>query len=113
MCSLALLIAGDHDDQVLQLKHEAEVRMTTARSEQIKVVPGATHLFEEPGKMEQVAAITAEFLAQHDDAAATTEETSAAAQREEKQSLQREGDKIAELDEMKQPPEAAGAATRE
>jgi len=31
----------------------------------LEVIPGATHLFEEPGKLEQVAAKAADWFAEH------------------------------------------------
>jgi putative phosphoribosyl transferase len=50
-----LLIVGGRDEVVLQLNREAEA-LLEAPSE-LAVVPGATHLFEEPGALEQVAAL--------------------------------------------------------
>jgi putative phosphoribosyl transferase len=48
-----LLIVGGRDDVVLQLNREAQERMRCPT--ELVVVPGATHLFEEPGALEQVA----------------------------------------------------------
>ncbi len=47
-----LLIVGGHDHVVLGLNHEAEGLMRSER--RLEVVPGATHLFEEPGTLERV-----------------------------------------------------------
>jgi putative phosphoribosyl transferase len=47
-----LLIVGGHDQVVLELNHEAESQMRCDR--RLEVVPGATHLFEEPGALERV-----------------------------------------------------------
>jgi dienelactone hydrolase len=48
-----MLIVGGHDDAVLVLNEQARARMTGEVS--LKVVPRATHLFEEPGALAQVA----------------------------------------------------------
>jgi pimeloyl-ACP methyl ester carboxylesterase len=50
-----LLIVGGRDEVVLELNRKAE-ELLGAYSE-LAVVPGATHLFEEPGALEQVAAL--------------------------------------------------------
>jgi putative phosphoribosyl transferase len=55
-----LLIVGERDELVLGLNQEAQRRLR-ARSE-LAIVPGATHLFEEPGALEQVAALAADWL---------------------------------------------------
>ena len=48
-----LLIVGGHDEQVIELNRQAMARMAATTS--LQVVPGATHLFEEPGALEAVA----------------------------------------------------------
>jgi dienelactone hydrolase len=48
-----LLIVGSLDSAVLEMNREAAAAMTCER--EIAVVPGATHLFEEPGTLEAVA----------------------------------------------------------
>lgn len=50
-----LLIVGGADAEVLELNRAARIRMT-CRCE-IEIVPGATHLFEEPGALDQVVAL--------------------------------------------------------
>lgn len=49
-----LLIVGGYDYEVLQLNEGAYARIP-ARDKSLEVVPGATHLFEEPGTLEQAA----------------------------------------------------------
>jgi dienelactone hydrolase len=49
----AMLIVGGYDDAVLVLNEQAKTKMTGEVS--LKVVPRATHLFEEPGALAQVA----------------------------------------------------------
>jgi len=56
-----LLIVGGADLQVLELNRTAQAAMPQGAS--LTVVPGATHLFEEPGALEQVAAIAADWFA--------------------------------------------------
>ena len=58
-----LLIVGGRDDVVLRLNREALARLTGEK--ELQVVPGASHLFEEPGALEQVAGLTADWFARH------------------------------------------------
>lgn len=58
-----LLIVGGADRQVLQLNREAQ-RELRCQSE-LEIVPGATHLFEEPGALEEVARLAVEWLERH------------------------------------------------
>ena len=52
-----LLIVGGRDELVLELNREAQ-RLLNVRSE-LAIVPGATHLFEEPGALEEVSRLAA------------------------------------------------------
>jgi alpha-beta hydrolase superfamily lysophospholipase len=52
-----LLVVGGDDRQVLDLNRAAQALMTTHA--ELVVIPGATHLFEEPGALEKVAEIAA------------------------------------------------------
>lgn len=47
-----LLIVGGNDEQVIDLNREAMAQMTAPV--ELVIVPGATHLFEEPGTLEEV-----------------------------------------------------------
>lgn len=58
-----LLIVGGHDEVVLELNQQAQ-NSIAAESELI-VVPGATHLFEEPGTLEQVAKQARDWFINH------------------------------------------------
>jgi putative phosphoribosyl transferase len=58
-----LLIAGGHDEPVIDLNRDA-MRQMTARVE-LEIVPGATHLFEEPGTLEQVTNLAAGWFHRH------------------------------------------------
>jgi len=55
-----LLIVGGADTQVLALNRQAQARMRCRTS--LAVVPGATHLFEEPGALEQVVDLAADWF---------------------------------------------------
>jgi dienelactone hydrolase len=55
-----LLIVGGADRKVLELNREASRRMVCDTD--VKVIPGATHLFAEPGALERVAALAAEWI---------------------------------------------------
>jgi len=58
-----LLIVGGADRAVLDLNREAFARMQCER--RLAVVPGATHLFEEPGTLEQVSTLAATWFSEH------------------------------------------------
>jgi putative phosphoribosyl transferase len=55
-----LLIVGGDDEIVLELNREAFDRLAGAR--QLDIVPGATHLFQEPGALEEVARLAREWF---------------------------------------------------
>jgi len=58
-----LLVVGGNDPQVLDLNRAALARLPT--SSRLEVVPGATHLFEEPGTLDQVARLAAAWFTRH------------------------------------------------
>lgn len=58
-----LLIVGGDDKRVLELNREARLRMPCPS--EIDVVPHATHLFEEPGALEQVADLALDWFGRH------------------------------------------------
>jgi alpha-beta hydrolase superfamily lysophospholipase len=49
-----LLLVGGYDDVVIDLNRQAYEALTAATKELV-IVPGATHLFQEPGTLEEVA----------------------------------------------------------
>lgn len=51
--SATLLIIGEQDPQVVDLNRRAAAQLTAPY--EVAIVPGATHLFEEPGALEEVA----------------------------------------------------------
>jgi putative phosphoribosyl transferase len=55
-----LLIVGEHDREVLQLNRQAFDQLAAAK--ELAVVPGATHLFEEPGTLEEAANLAKEWF---------------------------------------------------
>jgi pimeloyl-ACP methyl ester carboxylesterase len=58
-----LLIVGGRDETVLSLN---ELALAQLRCEKrLEVVPGASHLFEEPGKMEDVTALASQWFTRH------------------------------------------------
>src|SRR5262245_61922136 len=59
----ALLIVGDNDDIVIELNEQARDRMRCAVN--LEIVPGATHLFEEPGALAKVANLASEWFSRH------------------------------------------------
>ena len=56
-----LLIVGGEDFQVIEMNQWALKRLTVEQKE-LKIVPGATHLFEEPGTLEKVANLAGEWF---------------------------------------------------
>lgn len=58
-----LFIVGSRDRAVLEVNREAAMRMPVAP--RIELIPGAGHLFEERGKLEQVAALTRTWFLEH------------------------------------------------
>lgn len=55
-----LLIVGGRDDVVIRLNEEARSHMRA--QVRLQIVPGATHLFEEPGTLEEVARLAREWF---------------------------------------------------
>jgi dienelactone hydrolase len=58
-----LLIVGGRDDIVIELNRRAFAEL--ACEKQLEVVPGATHLFEEPGALDRVAKVARDWFEQH------------------------------------------------
>jgi dienelactone hydrolase len=56
-----LLIVGGDDTVVLDLNRRAAAQLRCEH--RVEIVPGATHLFEEPGTLEQAAALAAAWFA--------------------------------------------------
>jgi pimeloyl-ACP methyl ester carboxylesterase len=59
----ALLIVGGDDGPVIGMNQRAYDQMTAVRK--LEIVPGATHLFEEPGTLERVAELAREWFQAH------------------------------------------------
>ena len=58
-----LLIVGGNDDTVIELNEMARDQM---RCEvKLEIIPGATHLFEEPGALEEVAKLASDWFSLH------------------------------------------------
>ena len=58
-----LLIVGERDEDVLRLNERAYAQLQCEKS--LAVVPHATHLFEEPGALEEVARLAANWFRKH------------------------------------------------
>ena len=58
-----LLIVGALDYPVIEMNEEALARMRCEK--ELKIVPGATHLFEEPGTLQEVARLAADWFQNH------------------------------------------------
>ena len=58
-----LLIVGGNDDVVIELNEMARDQMRCEVT--LEIIPGATHLFEEPGALEQVAKLASDWFSLH------------------------------------------------
>jgi dienelactone hydrolase len=58
-----LLIVGGYDYQVIAMNEEAYAQLRCEK--RLEIVPRATHLFEEPGTLEQVARLAREWFTRH------------------------------------------------
>lgn len=60
-----LLIVGGQDTAVIELNEAALQRLNAAAEKELTIVSGATHLFEEPGTLEEVARLAADWFTRH------------------------------------------------
>ena len=62
-----LLIVGSRDEEVIELNERARdtIRAHANARVQLEIVPGATHLFEEPGTLERVAELASDWFVHH------------------------------------------------
>jgi putative phosphoribosyl transferase len=58
-----LLIVGGADTEVVGLNEQAYAQLTCVR--QLTIIPGATHLFEEPGALKNVACLASDWFTRH------------------------------------------------
>jgi alpha-beta hydrolase superfamily lysophospholipase len=58
-----LLFVGGSDDSAIEMNHQAMTHL--AAEHRLETVPGATHLFEEPGALEQVSRSAADWFPRH------------------------------------------------
>lgn len=58
-----LLIVGERDETVITMNREAAIRLRAEHA--LAIVPGATHLFEEPGTLEEVARLARDWFGRH------------------------------------------------
>ena len=58
-----LLVVGGTDTTVIRLNEDAYTRLGCEKA--LRIIPGASHLFEEPGTLEKVATMACEWFADH------------------------------------------------
>lgn len=63
VCAPTLLIVGGNDLQVIDLNRWAFAQLRCEK--QLEIVPGATHLFEEPGALDEVARLAREWFVRY------------------------------------------------
>lgn len=59
-----LLIVGGHDGPVIDMNEQALAELGCS-DKQLIIIPGATHLFEEPGALEEVSRVAADWFSRH------------------------------------------------
>lgn len=57
-----MLLVGGADYEVIELSNQALSKLTRVKNKELVIIPGATHLFEEPGALEDVASYAVEWL---------------------------------------------------
>jgi putative phosphoribosyl transferase len=57
-----LLIVGGDDLPVIEMNRKAFAQMNNTLAKKIEIIQGATHLFEEPGKLEEVAVLASKWF---------------------------------------------------
>ena len=60
-----LLIVGSHDEVVIELNEKALTQMKADSEKKLVIVPGASHLFEEPGALEYAARLARDWFQAH------------------------------------------------
>jgi len=60
-----LLIIGGDDETVIDLNNQALAKMSPELDKKLMIVPGASHLFEEPGTLEQAAELARDWFLAH------------------------------------------------
>lgn len=60
-----LFIVGGNDPVVLRLNREAIAKLPRDTTHRLEIVPGATHLFEEPGALDRVAELARDWFQQY------------------------------------------------
>ncbi len=60
-----LFIVGGNDSVVLDLNRQAIASLPRTTVRRLEIVPGATHLFEEPGALDRVAQLARDWFRQH------------------------------------------------
>jgi pimeloyl-ACP methyl ester carboxylesterase len=58
-----LLIVGGRDEVVVDLNRQALAQLTAPKM--LAIVPGATHLFEEPGTLDEAARLARDWFVRH------------------------------------------------
>lgn len=75
-----LLIVGGDDEPVIGMNRDALAKLACP-DKKLVIVPGATHLFEEPGTLEEVARVAAEWFSNHFKPAKKSQAQSAASRK--------------------------------
>ena len=57
-----LFIVGSNDTSVISMNRKAIESLSNTETKELAIIPGAGHLFEEPGRMEEVAQLSADWF---------------------------------------------------
>ena len=60
-----LLIVGGNDDQVIEINRQALKLLKSLKQTELVIIPGATHLFEEPDTLEKVSELAANWFVKY------------------------------------------------
>ncbi len=63
--SAVLLIVGELDKEVISLNEQALRKMNSVKDKQLEIIPDASHLFEEPGALEEVVRLSKNWFNKH------------------------------------------------
>ncbi|KAL3090820.1 hypothetical protein niasHS_007195 [Heterodera schachtii] len=65
VCAPTLLLVGGLDGQVIGMNERALNALVNCKQKKLHIVPGATHLFEEPGTMEEVVRLAKKWFLEY------------------------------------------------
>jgi len=65
VCASTLLIVGGKDRPLIDVNRQALDQLTLAQNKELRIIPGAKHLFQEPGALDEVARLASQWFAHY------------------------------------------------